>query len=351
MPGFALRWDVEWDYNAAPTLEAMHAITLTEFGSPDVMAWTEVPDPRPGRGQVVVDVAATAINRADLMQRQGHYPPPPGASEIMGLECSGVISELGEGVHDWNVGDRVCALLAGGGYAEQVLVPSTQLFPIPGELDLHAAAALPEVASTVWSNLVMYGGMRSGQVLLIHGGGSGIGTHAIQVAKAFGVTVAVTAGSTYKLDFCRTLGADITIDYKNQDFVEVLRSETDGHGADLILDNMGAKYLQPNVNALAMDGTLITIGMQGGVKGELNFGALLGKRGTIHAAGLRGRPETGPSSKANIVSDMTARLWPMISEGQISPIIHAEIPIIDAAQGHRMLDAEDTIGKVILRVQ
>ncbi|MDJ0394261.1 NAD(P)H-quinone oxidoreductase [Rhodococcus sp. G-MC3] len=328
----------------------MHAITLTEFGTPDVMQWTEVPDPRPARGQVIVDVAATAVNRADLMQRQGFYPPPPGASETLGLECSGIISELGEGVHGWNVGDRVCALLAGGGYAEQVAVPSAQLFPVPGVLDLHAAAALPEVASTVWSNLVMYGGMRSGHVVLIHGGGSGIGTHAIQVGKAFGATVAVTAGSKAKLDFCASLGADILIDYKEQDFVEALRGETDGHGADLILDNMGAKYLERNVNALAMDGTLITIGMQGGVKGELNFSALLAKRGTLHAAGLRGRPETGRSSKADIVADMTRRLWPMIEEGVVTPIIHAELPITEAAEAHRLLDA-DAIGKVILRVQ
>lgn len=326
----------------------MHAITLTEFGSPDVMQWTQVPDLRPERGQVIVDVAAAGVNRVDLMQRQGFYPPPPGASETLGLECSGIISELGEGVYDWKVGDRVCALLSGGGYAEQVAVPATQLFPIPGALDLHAAAALPEVASTVWSNLVMYGGLRSGHVVLLHGGGSGIGTHAIQVAKALGATVAVTAGSKAKLDFCASLGADILIDYKEQDFVEVLRDST--HGADLILDNMGAKYLPRNVEALAMDGTLITIGMQGGLKGELNFGALLGKRGTIHAAGLRGRPETGPSSKADIVADMTARLWPMIEEGVVSPIVHAELPITEAAEAHRMLDA-DAIGKVILRVQ
>ncbi len=326
----------------------MHAITLTEFGSPDVMQWTQVPDLRPERGQVIVDVAAAGVNRADLMQRQGFYPPPPGASETLGLECSGIISELGEGVYDWKVGDRVCALLSGGGYAEQVAVPATQLFPIPGALDLHAAAALPEVESTVWSNLVMYGGLRSGHVVLLHGGGSGIGTHAIQVAKALGATVAVTAGSKAKLDFCASLGADILIDYKEQDFVEVLRDST--HGADLILDNMGAKYLPRNVEALAMDGTLITIGMQGGLKGELNFGALLGKRGTIHAAGLRGRPETGPSSKADIVADMTARLWPMIEEGVVSPIVHAELPITEAAEAHRMLDA-DAIGKVILRVQ
>jgi putative PIG3 family NAD(P)H quinone oxidoreductase len=323
----------------------MHAITLTEFGSPDVMQWTEVPDPRPAPGQVVVDVAATAVNRADLMQRQGKYPPPPGASEILGLECSGVISELGEGVHDWKVGDRVCALLAGGGYAEKVAVPAVQLFPIPEGLDLHAAAALPEVASTVWSNLVQFGGMRSGHTVLIHGGGSGIGTHAIQVAKALGATVAVTAGSRTKLDFCASLGADILIDYKNQDFVEELPD-----GADLILDNMGAKYLERNVNALAKDGKLITIGMQGGIKGELNFGALLAKRGTIHAAGLRGRPETGPSSKADIVTDMTERLWPMIEEGRVAPIVHAELPITEAAEGHRLLDA-DAIGKVILRVR
>ena len=329
----------------------MRAITLKEFGDPDVMEWTEVPDPRPSRGQVIVDVSATAINRADLMQRQGNYPPPPGASDILGLECSGIISELGEGVSGWKVGDKVCALLAGGGYAEQVAVPATQLFPIPDGLDLHVAAALPEVASTVWSNLVMDAHMRSGQVLLIHGGGSGIGTHAIQVAKQMGVTVAVTAGSKYKLDMCADLGADILIDYKNLDFVDEIRSQTDDHGADLILDNIGAKYLDRNLDALAMDGTVVTIGMQGGVKGELNFGKLLAKRGSVHAAGLRGRPETGPSSKANIVADLTEHLWPMISEGRVTAVVHAEIPITEAPQGHRMLDEAKTIGKVILRVQ
>ncbi|OZC59730.1 NAD(P)H-quinone oxidoreductase [Rhodococcus sp. 06-621-2] len=323
----------------------MHAITLTEFGAPEVMRWSEVPDPRPNRGEVIIDVAATAVNRADLVQREGNYPPPPGASDILGLECSGTISELGEGVHGWKVGDRVCALLAGGGYAERVAVPSTQVLPIPGHLDLHAAAALPEVASTVWSNLVMYGGLRSGQVLLLHGGGSGIGTHAIQVGKALGATVAVTAGSKAKLDICESLGADIMIDYKNDDFVKALPA-----GADFILDNMGAKYLQRNIDALAMDGTIITIGMQGGANGELNFRALLAKRGTIHAAGLRGRPETGKSSKADIVKDMTNRLWPMIEEGVVAPIIHDELPITEAAKGHRMLDA-DAVGKVVLRVQ
>lgn len=329
----------------------MYEITLTEYGDPDVMRWTEVPDPEPGPGDVLISITAAAVNRADLQQRQGNYPPPRGASEILGLECSGVIAEVGADVTRWNVGDRVCALLAGGGYAEQVVVPAEQVMPIPDGLDLHVAASLPEVACTVWSNLSMYAGLSDGDTLLIHGGGSGIGTHAIQVAKALGVRVAVTAGSAEKLEVCRSFGADILIDYKSTDFVEELRTATDGHGADVILDNMGAKYLGRNISALALDGRLVTIGMQGGRVGELDFAALMAVRGSVHCAGLRGRPVSGRGGKADIVRAVTERVWPLIADGTVSPVVHAEVPVADAAEAHRMLDDHATVGKVILRVR
>ncbi|WP_068274439.1 NAD(P)H-quinone oxidoreductase [Aldersonia kunmingensis] len=329
----------------------MYAITLREFGEPDVMEWAEVPDVEPGRGQVLIDVVATAVNRADVLQRRGNYPPPPGASDVLGLECSGVIAEVGEGVTGWHVGDRVCALLSGGGYAEQVVVPATQVLPVPAGLDLHVAAALPEVACTVWSNVVMASQLRSGQLFLVHGGGGGIGTHAIQVAAALGATVAVTAGSAYKLDRCKELGAGILINYREDDFVTAVREHSDGRGADVILDNMGAAYLDRNVDALAPDGQLVVIGMQGGIMGELNIAKLLGKRGTVRATGLRYRPERGRSSKAEIVASVVEHVWPMLADGRVRPIVHAELPIAEAAEGHRLLDSDETVGKVVLRVR
>ncbi|UTT51076.1 NAD(P)H-quinone oxidoreductase [Rhodococcus gordoniae] len=329
----------------------MHAITISQYGGPEVLSWTEVPDPVPGRGEVIVEVAASAVNRADLAQRQGQYPPPPGASDILGLECSGVIAELGPDVHGWRVGDRVAALLSGGGYAEKVAVPDSQLLPVPESLDLRAAASLPEVACTVWSNLVMECGLHAGQVLLIHGGGSGIGTHAIQVGKALGARVAVTAGSTDKLARCTELGAEILINYRKEDFVESLRKATSGHGADIILDNMGASYLDRNLDALAIGGQLMIIGLQGGGKAELDIGKLLGKRGRVIATGLRGRPLTGPSSKADIVAAVREGLWPLITVGIVQPVVHAELSITEAPRAHEMLDSHDTVGKVVLRVR
>ncbi|MGW4396119.1 NAD(P)H-quinone oxidoreductase [Amycolatopsis nivea] len=321
----------------------MHAITIREPGAPDVLEWTEVPDPEPGPGEVLLDVTASAVNRADLLQRQGNYPPPPGASDILGLECSGTIAELGEGVEGWQVGDEVCALLAGGGYAERVAVPAGQLLPVPAEIETVAAAGLPEVACTVWANVVMHAGLGEGQVLLVHGGAGGIGTHAIQVGKALGATVAVTAGSPERLERCRQLGADLTINYKEQDFVEVLRAET--KGADVILDNMGAKYLGRNVDALAADGRLVIIGMQGGAKGELNIGKLLGKRASVFAAGLRSRPL---DQKAAIVADVRNRLWPLVEQGSVQPIVGDVVPMAEAASAHRMLEEGSIFGKVLL---
>ncbi|NKY85625.1 NAD(P)H-quinone oxidoreductase [Nocardia veterana] len=326
----------------------MYAVTLDGFGGPEVIRWTEVPDlPPPAPGEVAIEVVAAGVNRADLLQRQGFYPPPPGASDIMGLEVSGVVAEVGAGVRDLRPGDRVCALLSGGGYAQRVVVAATQVLPVPEGLDTAAAAALPEVAATVWSNLVMRAGLHAGQLLLIHGGGSGIGTHAIQVAVNRGARVAVTAGSQYKLDRCAELGASVGINYREQDFVAEVGELG---GADIILDNMGAKYLQRNISALADDGQLCIIGMQGGVQAEMNLAELLGKRGTVHATNLRKRPAAGRSSKAEIIAELRRHLWPLIAEGAVVPVVHAELPITEAAQAHRLLDAPETVGKVLLRV-
>ncbi|OXM74248.1 MULTISPECIES: NAD(P)H-quinone oxidoreductase [Amycolatopsis] len=324
----------------------MHAIKLREPGGPDNLEWAEVPDPRPGPGEVLLDVAASAVNRADLLQRQGNYPPPPGASDILGLECSGTVAQLGEGVDGWQVGDEVCALLAGGGYAERVVVPAGQLLPVPGEVDLITSAGLPEVACTVWSNVVMHAHLAEGEVLLVHGGAGGIGTHAIQVGKALGATVAVTAGSADRLDRCRQLGADLAIDYKEQDFVEVLRDETGG--ADVILDNMGAKYLDRNVSALKTGGRLVIIGMQGGVKGELNIGKLMAKRASVAGTTLRARPV---DDKARIVADVRERLWPLVAEGTVRPVIGQVVPMSEAAKAHQALEEGGVFGKVLLSVR
>jgi putative PIG3 family NAD(P)H quinone oxidoreductase len=268
----------------------MRAIMITEPGGPDVLAVRDVPDAVPGPGEVLVRVAAAGVNRADLMQRMGHYPPPPGAPEYPGLECSGTVVALGEGVTGWSEGDEVCALLSGGGYAELVAVPVGQLLPVPRGVSLVEAAALPEVACTVWSNVFMTAGLRPGEVLLVHGGSSGIGTMAIQLAVAAAARVAVTAGSAEKLQRCRDLGADVLVNYREQDFVEVVRSATDGHGADVVLDTIGAKYLARNLDVLAANGRIVTIGLQGGARAELDLGVLLRKRAAVIATSLRARP-------------------------------------------------------------
>ena len=324
----------------------MHAITLREPGGPDVLEWTEQPDPEPAPGQVLVDIAATAINRADLLQRQGSYPPPPGAPDIIGLECSGTIAALGAGVTDWEVGEPVCALLAGGGYAERVAVPAGQLLPIPAGVDLVTAASLPEIACTVWSNVVLAANLGPGETLLVHGGAGGVGTHAIQVGKALGAMVAVTAGSDERLGGCAELGADVLINYKEQDFVKELRAATDGRGADVVLDNMGAAYLERNVDVLARHGRLVIIGMQGGVRGELPVGALLGKCAMVMATNLRYRPV---EEKATIIADVTTHLWPLLESGEIRPVVETVLPIQRAAEAHRVMEG-GPFGKVILQV-
>ncbi|RBY96402.1 NAD(P)H-quinone oxidoreductase [Blastococcus sp. TF02-8] len=323
----------------------MRAVTISEPGGPEALTWGEAPDPVCGPGEVIVDVVATAVNRADLLQRQGFYPPPKGASEILGLECSGIVSEVGEGVTGWSVGDEVCALLSGGGYAERVAVPAGQLLPKPAGVELATAAALPEVTCTVWSNVFLLANLQRDETFLVHGGSSGIGTMAIQLAKRAGARVATTAGSQAKLDFCRELGADVLVNYRDEDFVARVKEIG---GADVVLDNMGAKYLGRNVDALTVGGRLVVIGMQGGTKAELDLGRLLAKRAAVHATALRSRPATGRGGKADIVAAVTHDVWPDVERGVIRPIVDRRLPMARAAEAHRVVEASEHIGKVLL---
>lgn len=323
----------------------MHAVVITEPGGPEVLSWQEVPDPVCGPDEVVIDVAAAALNRADVLQRQGHYPPPEGTPPWPGLECSGVVSSVGAAVTTWTVGDTVCALLGGGGYATKVVAPAAQVLPVPAGLDVVEAAALPEVTCTVWSNLVMVAGLRAGETVLIHGGASGIGTTAIQIAIALGARVAVTAGSPEKLARCAELGASILVDYHRDDFVEAVRTATDGRGVDVILDIVGGPYLAGNVDVLATGGRLVVIGLQGGRRGELNLGRLLAVHGSVFATTLRGRSAT---EKAEIVAAVRESVWPMVADGRVRPVIDRAVPMDDAATAHVAMQASEHIGKILL---
>jgi putative PIG3 family NAD(P)H quinone oxidoreductase len=321
----------------------MRAVIVPTPGGPEVLTIGDLPDPEPGPGEVVVDVVATAVNRADLLQRKGFYPPPPGASETLGLECSGRIRSVGPDVEGWRPGDEVCALLAGGGYAEQVLVPAGQLMSVPEGVPLAVAGALPEVACTVWSNVFMVAQLQPGETLLVHGGAGGIGSFAIQLAVALGARVFATAGSTEKLELCRSLGAERAISYRDEDFVEVLQQ---AGGADVVLDNMGASYLNRNVAAMSTQGRLAIIGMQGGTKGELDVAALMAKRGAVVATTLRARP---PGEKAAICRAVEQHVWPLVATGEVKPILGAELTLGDVAKAHALMDAGDHTGKILLR--
>jgi putative PIG3 family NAD(P)H quinone oxidoreductase len=321
------------------------AIVAREPGGPEVLEYVEVPDPEVGPEDVLVEVTATAVNRADLLQRQGHYPPPPGASDVIGLECSGTVAAVGDAVTDHAVGDEVCALLSGGGYATRVAVPSGQVMPVPEGVDLVTAASLPEVAGTVWSNVMMVARLGQGETFLVHGGAGGIGSFAIQLAKAVRARVLTTGGSAEKLAFCAELGADVTISYRDQDFVEVVREVTDGHGADVILDNMGAAYLGRNVAALATEGRLVVIGLQGGSKGELDLNALLRKRAAIVATTLRARPV---AEKTAICRAVTEHVWPLVADGTIRPVVDTTMPLAEAAEAHRRMESGAHTGKIVL---
>jgi len=325
----------------------MRAVTATTPGGPEVLALTTLPDPVPGPGEVLVRVAATAVNRADTLQRMGFYPPPPGASDVIGLECSGTVEALGpdldgrDGTH-WSVGDEVCALLAGGGYAELVAVPAGQLMPVPAGVSLVEAGALPEVACTVWSNVFMLAGLQASEKFLVHGGAGGIGTFAIQLASALGAKIYTTAGSAGKLAVCAELGADVTINYRDEDFVEIL---TEAGGADVILDNMGAAYLDRNITALATEGRLVIIGMQGGTKAELDINKLLRKRGAVLATSLRARPT---EEKAAICASVVEHVWPLVADGTVRPVVHITLPLAEAAQAHQLMEDSDHVGKIVL---
>jgi putative PIG3 family NAD(P)H quinone oxidoreductase len=323
----------------------MRAVVADGAGGPEVLTIAELPDPEPGPGEVVLDVAAAGLNRADLLQRQGFYPPPPGASDVLGMECSGTVSSVGDGVTGWDVGDEGCALLSAGAYATKVALPAGQLMPVPEGVDLVTAAALPEVACTVWSNLFMVAGLRPEETLLVHGGAGGIGTFAIQLGAALGARVFTTAGTPEKRDLVRELGAEIAIDYREEDFVEVVKEHTGGRGADVILDNMGGSYLARNVTALADKGRLVIIGMQGGTKAELDINALLRKRGAIIATALRSRPA---QDKAAICASVVEHVWPLVADGSVRPMVHATLPLDRAGEAHALMESGEHSGKILL---
>jgi putative PIG3 family NAD(P)H quinone oxidoreductase len=323
----------------------MKAIEIPEPGGPEALVWADAPDPVPAAGEVLIEVVASAVNRADLLQRAGLYPPPPGAGEIPGLECSGRIAALGDGVSGWEVGDEVCALLAGGGYAELVAVPAVQVLPAPKGIDLVSAAGLPETVCTVWSNVFMAAGLQPRETLLVHGGAGGIGTTAIQLGKALGARVVATAGSAQKAARCRELGADAAIDYNTEDFVARLAEFTAGRGADVILDNMGAAYLDRNLDALAVNGRLVVIGLQGGSRAELNLGKLMSRRAAVISTGLRARPV---AEKGAIVAAVREHVWPLTADGTLAVVADRRFPMAEAAAAHRLVESSGHVGKVLL---
>ena len=325
----------------------MKAVYISEPGGPEVLDIRDVPAPVPGPGEVLIDVVAAGLNRADVQQRRGFYPPPPGASEIPGLEVSGRVAAFGPEVSKpFSVGDKVVALLSGGGYAQQVAVPAEQVLRLPDGVDLVTAASLPEVAATVYSNLIMTAQLQAGETVLIHGATGGIGTMAIQLAKAYGAKVATTAGTAEKVGTARAfLGADIAINYAEENFAESLKAQNGGKGADVILDVVGAKYLEQNVEALADYGRLVVIGLQGGVKGELNLGQLVSKRAAIIGTALRPRPV---AEKGVIMNAVRETVWPMLADGRIKPFVAKSFPLEQVREAHEYFDSGEHMGKVLL---
>lgn len=323
----------------------MRAVVCEGAGGIDVLKIGEIEDPTPAVDEVVIDVVAAGVNRADLLQRQGFYPPPPGAPGTIGLEVSGRIAAVGAEVEGWSVGDECCALLAGGGYAEKVVVPAPQVMPVPEGVDLASAAALPEVVATVWSNVFMTAHLKEGETLLVHGGSSGIGTMAIQLGVAHGARVLCTVGSKDKMDFCTRLGADVAINYKEAEWASVVNEATAKAGVDVILDIMGAKYLQDNVRSLGYDGRLVVIGMQGGTKGELDLGRLISRRGSITGTGLRVRSVV---EKGQILAEVVGHVWPLVTAKKVRPVVHRTYPLEAVAQAHEALERSNHIGKILL---
>lgn len=323
----------------------MRAVVAPEPGGPDALTVVEVPIPEPGPGEVLIGIQAAGVNRADILQRQGLYPPPPGVSETIGLECAGTIAAMGPDVDGFAVGDEVCALLAGGGYADFVTVPAGQVAAIPDGLDMTSAAGLMETGCTVWSNLVMVAGLTAGQTLLVHGGSSGIGTTAIQTAKALGARVITTVGTAEKADAVTRLGADVAINYRDEDFAGAMKDS--GLAADVVLDIIGAKYLASNIAVLAPNGRIVVIGLQGGIQAELNLGALLAKRGSITATSLRARPA---AEKASIVAATTEGLFGHVRAGTVRPVIDRRFALADVAEAHQRLESSAHIGKIVLEL-
>jgi len=326
----------------------MICIEIAEPGGPDVLRAVERADPTPGRGEVLIRVAAAGVNRPDVMQRRGAYPPPPGASDIPGLEVSGTVAGLGDDVKEWHVGDRVCALVSGGGYATLCVAPAPQCLPIPTSLDFIAAAAVPETFFTVWTNVFERGRLREGETALFHGGSSGIGTTAIQLAKARGSIVFVTAGSDEKCRACEALGATKGINYRMQDFVEVVRELTARRGVDLILDIMGGDYLPRNLAALAADGRLVQIGLMGGESAAVDLRRVLGRRLTITGSTLRPR---AVEEKGAIASALRWEVWPLLERGVVKPIVYRTFPLKEAAAAHRLMESSEHIGKIVLETE
>ncbi|RLQ84655.1 NAD(P)H-quinone oxidoreductase [Mycetocola zhadangensis] len=325
----------------------MRAVEYQGAGGPEVIRVVDRPRPEPSSGEVLIRVAAAGLNRADVQQRRGVYPPPPGASDIPGLEVSGTVTALGDGVHTFEVGAEVCALLSGGGYAEYVTVPAGQILPVPTHTTLVDAAGLPEVTSTVWSNLFLTARVSAGDWVLIHGGAGGIGTMATQLVSAFGAHPVVTAGSAEKLDYCRTFGAEAGINYRDEDFVERIRDLSGGHGADVILDVIGAKYLDRNVRALAFGGRLVVIGLQGGAKAELDLGLLMSRRASVAGTTLRSRPA---DEKAAIVAQVAEHVWPLIESGAVRAAVETRFPLENAAEAHEHFDSGRHTGKILLTI-
>ncbi|KAK8941540.1 hypothetical protein KSP40_PGU013721 [Platanthera guangdongensis] len=323
----------------------MKAVVITNPGGPEVLKLQEVNEPEISDGEVLIKVDAAGVNRSDTFQRRGSYSLPSGASPYPGLECSGTVIAVGRSVDRWKLGDEVCALLSGGGYAEKVAVPAGQVLPVPKGISLSYAASFPEVACTVWSTVFMTSHLTSGETFLIHGGSSGIGTFAIQIAKYYGVRVFVTAGSEEKLVACKNLGADVCINYKTEDFVARVKEETSGKGVDVILDNVGGAYFQRNLDSLNLDGRLFNIGFQGGAVTEVNLAGVLARRLTVQGAGLRNR---SPENKAVIVAEVEKQVWPAIEAGKVKPVVYKTLPLFEAAESHRMMESSVHIGKILL---
>jgi putative PIG3 family NAD(P)H quinone oxidoreductase len=325
----------------------MRCVEISTPGPPEALKLVERPDPVAGRGDVLIRVAAAGVNRPDVMQRRGLYPPPPGASDLPGLEVAGIVESLGEGVTEWRVGDRVCALVSGGGYATLCVAPAPQCLPVPAGMDLVTAAAIPETFFTVWTNVFDRGRLRSGETALFHGGSSGIGTTAIQLAAARGARVLATAGSDEKCRACEQLGAERAINYRTEDFVDVVKQLTKGRGVDLILDIVGGDYIPRDLASLALEGRLVVIGFMGGDTATIDFRRVLGRRLTITGSTLRPR---SVEEKGQIAAEVRREVWPLLESGKVKPLIYRMFPLADAAAAHRLMESSEHVGKIVLTV-